>query len=727
LDCSSNDGSLPALWYADTDGDGYGGTSATELGCSPSIGFVGNDADCDDANASIYPNATEICGNGLDDNCDGAIDEGCCLFTIASFAPTTGPVGTLVTITGTNLDNPTTFTIGGATAIVISKTSTTLVGMVMPGAVTGAVSVATCGSPVIATGNFTVTPAPNPNAQQGSKLVATGNTGAAQSGYSVALSADGNTAIVGGPADNSNQGAAWIYTRSGSTWSQQGTKLVGTGNIGAARQGNSVALSADGNTAIVGGNTDNSSRGAAWVWTRSGSTWTQQGNKLVGTGFIGASQQGWSVAVSADGNTAIVGGNADNSNRGAVWIWVRSGSTWTQQGTKMVGSAFLGASSQGSSVALSADATTAIVGGPGDNSSRGATWVWTRSGSTWTQQGGKLVGTAFIGASSQGSAVAVSADATTAIVGGPGDNSSRGAAWVWTRTGSTWTQQGGKLVGTAFSGTSSQGSAVAVSADGNTAVVGGTGDNSGAGAAWVYSRTGSTWAQQGGKLVGTGSVGSASQGTSVAISANGTTAMVGGFGDNGSAGAAWAYIVAPCGPPTTLSNSNITASSARSNWSVVTGAATYRYRYRVVGAPTWITATTNSAFRVINGLTASTNYEWQVQANCSGSYGDYTSSTFFTTLGITPRLGEQSSAPWAFSIHPNPSNGRFTVTPLAEVEGVATVYLVDIAGRIVVQQTWNAGEDATLILDKQMDNGIYLLTITAADGQTFTSRVVIAN
>ena len=117
-------------------------------------------------------------------------------------------------------------------------------------------------------------------------------------------------------------GAAWVFTRSGGVWTQQGTKLVGTGAVGAAQQGVSVALSADGNTAIVGGPADNSSAGAAWVFTRSGGVWTQQGTKLVGTGAVGAAQQGDSVALSGDGNTAIVGGWADNNVAGAAWVFM---------------------------------------------------------------------------------------------------------------------------------------------------------------------------------------------------------------------------------------------------------------------------------------------------------------------------------------------------------------------------------------------------------------------
>src|SRR6516225_5127103 len=70
-------------------------------------------------------------------------------------------------------------------------------------------------------------------------------------------------------------------------FAQQGPKLVGIGAVGNASQGSSVSLSADGNTAIVGGPGDNSNIGAAWVFTRSGGVWTQQGDKLVGTGAVG--------------------------------------------------------------------------------------------------------------------------------------------------------------------------------------------------------------------------------------------------------------------------------------------------------------------------------------------------------------------------------------------------------------------------------------------------------
>jgi hypothetical protein len=398
--------------------------------------------------------------------------------------------------------------------------------------------------------------------QQGPKLVGTGAVGMpVAQGDSVALSSDGSTAILGGPGDNGSLGAVWVYTRSGGAWSQQGSKLVGTGAVGAAQQGSFVAVSADGNTAIVGGPFDNGTIGAVWVYTRSGGVWSQQGSKLVGTGAVGNASQGISVALSGDGNTAIVGGYGDNSGVGAAWVFTRSGGVWTEQGSKLVGTGAIGNASQGISVALSGDGNTAIVGGYSDNSGVGAAWVFTRNGGVWTQYGNKLVG-AYGGGAEQGWSVALSSDGNTAIVGGPLDYRNvcgsnyrqyyyHGAAWVFTRYNGVWSEQGGKLVGTGAVGGAEQGRSVTLSAYGNTAIVGGPFDGGSSyycgiktytGAAWVFTRSGGVWSQQGSKLVGTGAGGVARQGTSVALSSDGSTAIVGGPGDNGSLGAAWVFV-----------------------------------------------------------------------------------------------------------------------------------------------------------------------------------------
>ena len=481
--------------------------------------------------------------------------------------------------------------------------------------------------------------------QQGSKLVGLGAVGLAAQGISVALSADGNTAIIGGWADNDLTGGAWVFTRNGNVWVQQGGKLVGTGAIGPAAQGFSVALSADGNTAILGGWLDNGFVGAAWVFTRSGGAWSQQGAKLVGSGAVGTPNQGWSVALSADGNTAVVGGPyamAETvSDPGAAWVFTRNGGVWSQQGGKLVGAGAVGASAFGASVSLSADGDTAVVGGPNDNAGNGAAWVFGRSGSVWSQQGAKLFGSGAAGFVNQGMSVAMAADGNTILVGGPSDyqvaaEAWRGAAWVFTRTGSSWWQAGDKLVGTGAVGGAAQGVSVSLSADGTTAIVGAPYDNSQAGAAWVFTSIGGVWLQEGAKLVATDAIGASQQGWSVAIAADGQTAIVGGWGDDSSAGAAWIYIRGDCDSPAVIAQpQSQTIQSGQTATVDVSAVGTPPLSYQWYQGPSGETSNPvglgTSSFTT-PALTDTTSYWVRVSNPC----GHTDSTTATVTIGCTP-------------------------------------------------------------------------------------------
>ena len=238
----------------------------------------------------------------------------------------------------------------------------------------------------------------DPFFQQAAKVTGSGEISREEFGYSVALSADGNTALVGGPSSNyTYAGGAWVFTRSGATWTQQ-AKLISAEVTGFTGFGRSVALSADGNTAAIGAPLSGTESGAVWIFSRSGSAWTEQA-KLKGSGATSdcCIDFGFSVALSADGNTVLIGAPRDNEV-GAVWVFTRSGSSWTQQGEKLKGGeaikfqeAFTG--DFGYSVALSSDGNTALIGGANDNGRAGAAWVFTRSSSTWAQQGPKLPAT----------------------------------------------------------------------------------------------------------------------------------------------------------------------------------------------------------------------------------------------------------------------------------------------------------------------------------------------
>ncbi len=430
----------------------------------------------------------------------------------------------------------------------------------------------------------------DPLIQQGEKLTGGEEIGKGFFGVSVALSSNGDTALIGGEDDDSGIGAAWVFTRSGSTWSQQ-AKLTGGEEVGKAYFGRNVALSADGNTALIGDETDDEELGAAWVFTRTGSTWTQQGKKLTGGEESGKARFGDSVALSSEGSTALIGGYDDNTEAGAAWVFTRSGSTWSQQGAKPTGKEESGKGFFGGSTALSSEGNTALVGGRTDGANAGAVWVFTRSGSTWTQQGKKLTGGEESGGGYFGQSVALSSEGNTALIGGEFDGDDIGAAWVFTRSGSTWTQQGAKLTGSGESGKGLFGDSVALSSEGNTALIGGAGaDGESIGAAWLFTRSGSTWTQEGEKLTGSGESGEGAFGGSVALSSEGSTALIGGFLDDDFTGAAWVF-GNPVPTPTQTSTPTTTTTTPSTPTSpVVTSVSQSNRRWREGNALAQISA-----------------------------------------------------------------------------------------------------------------------------------------
>jgi hypothetical protein len=325
---------------------------------------------------------------------------------------------------------------------------------------------------------------------QDSELVARDAAGNAVEAFSLGLSSSGTTAVISDPSDNHGTGAAWIFERSFRNWREQ-AKLVPNIGVG-IEAGYSASISGDGNTAIIGAPFANSEIGGAFVFVRRHGRWAQQA-ELIGTDVIGPfATQGTSVALSFDGDTAVVGGFNDNdvanggNGAGAAWVFRRSHDSWRQE-TKLVGTGFQGVPMQGYSASVSDDGNTVIVGGPLDDFDIGAAWVFTHSYGAWRQQA-KLVGTGVIGQFAlQGFSVSLSGDGNTAVLGGFADNNNVGAAWVFTRSNGVW-EQNAKLVGTGAISTSSlQGYSVAISSRGNTILSGGPGDSE-AGAVWVFSR-----------------------------------------------------------------------------------------------------------------------------------------------------------------------------------------------------------------------------------------------
>jgi hypothetical protein len=361
------------------------------------------------------------------------------------------------------------------------------------------------------------------------KVVASDGAAGDQFGNSVALS--GDTALVGAPMDNvgahSNQGSAYVFVRSGTTWSLQ-KKLTASDGAVDDQFGNSVALSGD--TALVGAHYDNvsghSGQGSAYVFVRSGTTWSLQ-KKL--TASDGAAQDLFGTSVALSGNTALVGAFGKSS----AYVFVRSVTTWSQQ-KKLTVPVYAGGF--GSSVALSGD--TALVGADldnvGANSSQGSAYIFVRSGTAWSQQA-HLIASDGNQEDNFGNSVALSGDtalvgAIDADVGGFLVHTNQGSAYVFVRSGTAWSLQK-KLTGSDSDAFDYFGSSVALS--GNTALVGANEDAMGLtseqGSAYIFVRSGTVWSQQA-HLTASDGVAGDHFGYSVALS--GSTALVGAYSDD---------------------------------------------------------------------------------------------------------------------------------------------------------------------------------------------------
>jgi hypothetical protein len=192
------------------------------------------------------------------------------------------------------------------------------------------------------------------------------------------VSADGSVVLISAPLDSGGgegRGAVWAFEHTASGWIERG-EFKPSDEVGPQEFGNTIAMSADGRLALIGG-----AKGTVWVFECAGGAWVQRGPQFV----LGETHQGGSLALSADGNTALFGvpGFGEYSS-GAAWVYRRSGSSFApvQQ--------FLGSTATryvhfGSGVALNADGTTALISAPGEfthlPAGGGAAWFF--AGPPW--------------------------------------------------------------------------------------------------------------------------------------------------------------------------------------------------------------------------------------------------------------------------------------------------------------------------------------------------------
>ncbi len=378
-------------------------------------------------------------------------------------------------------------------------------------------------------------------------------------GHSVSLNGNGTRAIVGalydGTALGYDAGSVRVYTRSGATWTLE-QMLLAADAQDEDQLGSAVSLSADGTRALVGASGDYTAgvrTGSARVFVRSGSTWTEE-QTLVPSGGGAEERFGAAASISADGTRAIVGAywadTAGGVNAGSARVFLRTGNVWALEQTLVAAG---GAADEwfGYSVAMNGDGSRAIVGVPYDDGG-GSARVFIRVGTTWTEQA-TLRGSNIVGGDYFGRAVTIDNTGTRALIGAWADDVGgrvdAGSARVFVRSGSSWSEEASLFASNSDSG-DYFGWAVSLSSDGTRAIVGADGDDTAAGlaagSARIFSRSGSVWTEEP-MLTATNGAANDFFGAAVALSGDGIRAIVGAYGDDMGAGSAHVFTLLSVG------------------------------------------------------------------------------------------------------------------------------------------------------------------------------------
>ncbi len=294
-----------------------------------------------------------------------------------------------------------------------------------------------------------------------------------QFGISVALHED--TALIGAYYANNGMGAVYVFTRTGATWTFQ-QKLTPTDGETSGYFGVSVSLFGD--TALIGAFTWGGGMGGAYVFTRTGTTWTGQQRLFSPTPV---SPEWFGISVSLFENTALIGAVGHWTTNGSAYVFSRAGTAWSFQ-RKL--SASDGEADDNFGYAVALYEGTALIGAYGDDDNgdqSGSSYVFTRSGSTWSEQQKLLPSDGELG-DSFGSFVALDDDA--ALIGAYWSEDGKGSAYAFTRAGATWAEQQ-KL--SASDGVRPDWFGWSLCLSGDTALVGAYNDDNGTGSVYAFS------------------------------------------------------------------------------------------------------------------------------------------------------------------------------------------------------------------------------------------------
>ena len=329
------------------------------------------------------------------------------------------------------------------------------------------------------------------------KLIASDGTAYDYFGNSITI--DGDYAVIGAWKDGDNwsmSGSAYIFHKSGTSWTEQ-TKIIASDGAADDNFGYSVSISGD--YAVIGawGDDDNGANsGSVYIFHRSGTTWTEQA-KI--TASDGAADDRFGCSISISGDYAVIGAGYDDDNgaeSGSAYIFHRSGTNWIEQ-AKITASDGATDDRFGYSVSINGDYV--VIGAHYDDDSgseSGSAYIYYRSGTIWIEQA-KITASDAAAYDWFGYSVSVSGNYTVIGAHWDDDNEANsGSAYIFHRSGTSWTQQA-KI--TASDGAAEDEFGRSVSIDGDYVVVGACHDDddgTDSGSAYIFNRSGTSWIQQ---------------------------------------------------------------------------------------------------------------------------------------------------------------------------------------------------------------------------------------
>lgn len=372
------------------------------------------------------------------------------------------------------------------------------------------------------------------------KLVATDKAANDNFGVSTAITSDGTRVVIGAHAADVgavDTGAAYVFVNDGTSWKQE-AKLSASDRLAGDLFAVSASINSDGSRIAIGATASDPTgvvnAGAVYIYVRTGTTWTQEA-KLTATDKVAGDFFGSAVALNSDSSRIVIGASSADVgavDTGAAYIFTRSGSMWTQE-AKLTASDRAAGDLFGRFASINSDATRVAVSSylsdSGGIVNSGGVYIFSRSGTVWTQEA-KITASDKAVNDNFGISISLDSTATRIAIGSQFTDvttTDTGAVYVFSRSGTVWTQEA-KLTASDKLVNDQLGNSVSLNSNGTRLIVGASNSDAGSvdsGSAYVFTRIGTTWSFEN-KITASDKSSGDNFGYSVSLAADSTKAVI---------------------------------------------------------------------------------------------------------------------------------------------------------------------------------------------------------